>query len=271
LASIYQAQGLEQQARRTVEPVAMYALEVNSQTALADARAVGAHLALRQGREAEARAWAAQADQEIRTAPMPLFYAADFTLVEILLAQATPPSLAEAARLLARLHEIVKTTHNTLRLIQALALQALLEDARGERGAAVEALRQAVALAEPGGVIRVFIDLGPKMAALLHQLAALRANPGFVGRLLDAFPVEQGPAPVSRQAGLIEPLSERELEVLALLAKRLSNKEIARELSISPMTVKRHTVNIYQKLLVGGRREAVARGIALGILPPPRV
>ena len=117
-------------------------------------------------------------------------------------------------------------------------------------------------------MIRVFVDLGPKMAALLHQLAAQRAAPGFIARLLDAFPAARSPEPAPRQAGLIEPLSERELEVLALLAQRLSNKEIARELSISPMTVKRHTVNIYQKLLVSGRREAVAKAVALGILLP---
>jgi LuxR family maltose regulon positive regulatory protein len=162
---------------------------------------------------------------------------------------------------------LVVRTHNTRFLIETLALQALVYDARRERSAALEALKQAVALAEPGGVIRVFVDLGPKMAALLHVLATGRTPPGFVAKLLEAFPAARLPEPAVRQASLIEPLSDRELEVLGLLAERLSNKEIARELSISPMTVKRHTVNIYQKLLVQGRREAVARAIALGILP----
>ena len=143
---------------------------------LATARAFEAHLALLQGREGEAARWVTQADRNIRTAPMPLFYVPNFTLVEILLAQGTPASLEEAARLLARLHEVVQATHNTRFLIEALALQALLHDARRERSAALEALAQAVALAEPGGVIRVFVDLGPRMAALLHQLAAQRAH-----------------------------------------------------------------------------------------------
>jgi len=75
-------------------------------------------------------------------------------------------------------------------------------------------------------------------------------------------------ADLSSPFTLIEPLTERELEVLGLLAQRLSNKEIAHELSISPMTVKRHTINIYQKLLVQSRREAVATASALGILLP---
>jgi LuxR family maltose regulon positive regulatory protein len=197
---------------------------------------------------------------------MPHFYAPDFTLAEILLAQRTPASLEEAARLLARLHEVVQATHNTRFLIEALALQALLYDARHERSAAMEALAQAVALAEPGGVIRVFVDLGPRMAALLHQLAAQRTQPEFIARLLAAFPPARSPTSTLRQPDLIEPLSERELEVLALLARRLTNKEIARALSISPMTVKRHSSNIYQKLAVGGRREAVTRASALGLM-----
>ena len=84
-----------------------------------------------------------------------------------------------------------------------------------------------------------------------------------IATLLAAFPAARDPAPALRQPSLIEPLSERELEVLALLAQRLTNKEIALALSISPMTVKRHSSNIYQKLAVGGRREAVAKAAAL--------
>jgi len=267
LASAYQAQGLAGPARATAESVVRYALEMNNSAILATAKAFEAHLAVLQGREGKAARWAAQAARNIRTAPMPQFYAPDFTLVEVLLAQETPASLEEAARLLARLHEVVRTTHNTRFLIEALALQALLHDARRERSAAIEALEQAVALAEPGGVIRVFVDLGPRVAALLRQLAAQGVSPAdFIATLLAAFPAARDPAPALHQPSLIEPLSERELEVLALLAQRLTNKEIARALSISPMTVKRHSSNIYQKLLVGGRREAVAKAAALGFV-----
>ena len=267
LASTHQAQGLVEPARAAAATTVKYALEMNNPAMLADARAFEAHLALLQGRENQAFRWVAQADRNIRTAPMPLFYVPSFTLVEVLLAQGTPASLEEASRLLARLREVVQATHNTRFLIEALALQSLLHDARHERSAALEALAQAVALAEPGGVIRVFVDLGPRMAALLHQLAAQRVGPtDFVARLLAAFPAARDPAPALHQPGLIEPLSERELGVLALLAQRLTNKEIARTLSISPMTVKRHSSNIYQKLLVGGRREAVAKAAALGLV-----
>jgi LuxR family maltose regulon positive regulatory protein len=274
LAAAHQAQGLVEPASAAAATVVKYALEMNNLSMLADARAFEAHLALLQGREGEASHWAAQADRNIRTAPMPLFYVSNFTLVEILLAQGTPATLEEAARLLARLHEVVEATHNTRFQIEALALQALLHDARHERIAALDALAQAVALAEPCGVMRVFADLGPRMAALLYQLGARGAHTEFIARLLDVFPAVRGPAPAPRQPGLIEPLSERELDVLALLAQRLSCKEIARVLSISPMTVKRHSSNIYQKLLVGGRREAVVKAAALGLVsagPYPHV
>jgi LuxR family transcriptional regulator, maltose regulon positive regulatory protein len=275
LAATHQAQGLVKPARDNAARVVKYALTMNSPAMLAAARAFEAHLTLLQGREGEAARWVAQADRNIRAAPMPLFYVPDFTLVEILLAQGTPASLEEAARQLARLHEVVQATHNIRFLIEALALQALLHDARHERSAAMDALRQAVALAEPGGVIRAFVDLGPRMAALLRQLAAQEIGPaGFIATLLAAFPAARDPAPALRQPDLIEPLSERELEVLALLAQRLTNKEIAHALSISPMTVKRHSSNIYQKLAVGGRREAVAKAAVLGLVsavPYPRL
>ncbi|MGE5602626.1 MAG: LuxR C-terminal-related transcriptional regulator, partial [Nitrososphaerales archaeon] len=225
-------------------------------------------LALLQGRKADADHWAARVDHSIRTAPMPLFFVASFSLVEVLLAQGTSPSLSEASQRLTRLQSIVQATHNTRFLIEVLALQALVLDARGERAAALTSLEHAVALGERGGVIRVFVDHGPRMAALLRRL-----DPGGVGvaadylpRLLAAFGDMKGPESLPADAAQVEPLSEREKEVLSLLNERMTNKEIARELNISPMTVKRHTVNIYQKLSVSGRRDAVAAAFALGLL-----
>lgn len=85
----------------------------------------------------------------------------------------------------------------------------------------------------------------------------------YVSGIISAFP--KTPT-ASKDGGLVEPLTDREMEVLSLLAGRYSNKEIAAELSISPMTVKRHTINIYQKLYVQGRREAVEVARTYGIL-----
>jgi LuxR family maltose regulon positive regulatory protein len=269
LASVYQAQGFADRANATAESVRAYALEMNNPPMLADAQAFGAHLALLQGRNAEALYWAAQCDRRIRRAPMPSFFVPSFALVEILLAKDTPADLEEASQLLGQLRDLVESTHNTRFAIEALALQALLHDRLHDQTAALAALKQALVLAEPGGLIRVFVDLGPPMAALLHQLAAPGVAPEYLNKLLAAFHEVVTPSQGAGQPGLIEPLSARELEVLALLGERLSNKEIAREMGISPMTVKRHTVNIYQKLLVQGRREAAARAVELGILSSP--
>jgi len=174
-----------------------------------------------------------------------------------------------------------------LRLIEALALQALLADAQGQREIALGLLEQAVTLAEPGGFVRDFVDLGPPMAGLLSRLRdtglAGRSDAlPYVDRILAAFgpgtdhgqPATTGattsPSPplVLRKAEeLIEPLTRRESEVLALLAQRLTYKEIGALLFIAPSTVSQHTVRIYQKLQVNNRRQALVKAQALGILP----
>ena len=130
----------------------------------------------------------------------------------------------------------------------------------------MEALGQALHLGEPEGYVRQFLDAGEPARRLLQQAAVRGIAPGYTARLLAAF----GPAPGARRAAaqpLVEPLSARELEVLHLLAEDLSNREIGRRLFISLPTVKSHTRNIYDKLGVHDREEAVARGRALNILP----
>jgi len=154
-----------------------------------------------------------------------------------------------------------------------LALQALLHDARGEQPAARSALERAVNLARLGGFIRLFLDLGPGMEGLLKRLIRRNINVDYVGKILAAFRDEKqvvvpdaSDQDIPSPSPLIEPLTNRELEVLSLLEQRLRNKEIAEKLFISPETVKRHTINIYQKLSVNSRREAVAKAEGLGIL-----
>ncbi len=129
-------------------------------------------------------------------------------------------------------------------------------------------------LAQPGSFVRVFVDLGPNMAALLGRLAARGAagvSRDYVAQILQAFAATRSnPPPVkppSPQPGMIEPLTRRELEVLELLAQRMTAQEIAQKLVLSDQTVKRHRANIYQKIGVHSRRDAVAEAAALGILP----
>jgi len=203
--------------------------------------------------------WLATQDDDFQRRPLIKLRDPGVTLAEVLLADGRPESLRRAADLLPRLHDFVTSIHSTRYLIEVLALQALLYEAQGERPEALTALQQAVALAQPGGVIRVFADLGPKMANLLRLLQPRDIAPDYLDRLLAAFPSPRSGLPGPGQSGLIEPLTDRELEVLTLLSERMSNKEIAHALYISPLTVKRHGSNIYQKLAVGNRREAISK------------
>jgi LuxR family maltose regulon positive regulatory protein len=184
------------------------------------------------------------------------------------LAQNTPDSRDKAADLVNRIQEFYENTHNTRFLIETLALKALLQEASGDPSAALETLAKTLRLAQPGGFIRLFVDMGPVMARLLPQLKVEDDLRDYVGQIRSAFPLLQGTQQAMKQGDLLDPLTDRELEILELLYKRLSNKEIAAQLVISPGTVKGHTIKIYQKLDVNGRRQAVEKAVELGLLIP---
>ncbi|MCB0014253.1 MAG: hypothetical protein KDE34_20210 [Anaerolineales bacterium] len=138
---------------------------------------------------------------------------------------------------------------------------------------AAATLAQALALAEPEGFVRLFVDEGPPVAELLNRVNASpegRRRTTYIRKLLAAFPHHPAEAvaspSVSTPQPLIEPLSERELEVLRLIAAGKSNKEIARLLVIAPGTVKKHLNNIYGKLGVHSRTQALVRANALELL-----
>ncbi len=165
--------------------------------------------------------------------------------------------------------------------ISALVLAATARQRYAASGApaddqaatALAALEAALRLAEPGGYLRVFLDEGRPMQMLLARwLAQAGANPlrSYATHLLsqmEAEPPVRVPAPAAPAAGLIEPLSPRELEVLHLIAQGATNPEIARQLVVAPGTVKAHTASLYRKLDVANRTEAVARARRLGLLP----
>ena len=191
-------------------------------------------------------------------------------LARILLAQGR---LDETTTLLNRLLKAAKAGEHASRVIEILVLQALAFQAGSDTTRAIATLEQALTLAEPGGFIRIFVDEGSPMARLLYEAVARRVASDYARRLLATFPVAEAEqtAPAksqSRKSKLIESLSERELEVLQLIAEGLINQEIASRLFLSPNTVKAHTRNIYSKLDVHSRMQAVSRARALGILSP---
>jgi LuxR family maltose regulon positive regulatory protein len=179
--------------------------------------------------------------------------------------------LEEATGLLQNLLASAEAGGRTARVIEILNLQALVMQARGETDKALHALGHAFQLAEPEGFFRIFVDEGPPMAHLLYEALTRGVAPGYAGRLLAAFPSQEReqadsveiPAPGSE---LVEPLSEREIDVLEYIAMGLTNRDIAARLYLSQNTVKVHTRNIYSKLGVNSRTQAVARAMVLGIL-----
>ena len=173
----------------------------------------------------------------------------------------------EGLALVSRLISVMEKRGRIGRTIDLLGLQAVALHAQGELGQAMASLERALALAAPEGYVRTFVDAGPPMGRLLHEARRRGIYPEYISRLLAAFPPAQpkasGMAPVP---GLVEPLSERELEVLRLIAEGLSNHQIGIKLVLAPGTVKTHTRNIFGKLGVNSRTQAVAEARKLGVL-----
>jgi LuxR family maltose regulon positive regulatory protein len=197
-----------------------------------------------------------------------LLQAEYLALVRLVLAQRRPE---QALEMLVFLQGLVEKRGFQRRIIEILALKALALHQKEDLEGALQAIAKALALAEPEGYQRMFVDEGEPMARLLYQAIARGISTEYARRLLGAFSDDSQRIETAAQSpagSLIEPLSERELEVLGLIAEGLSNGEIASRLYISLSTVKGHTTNIFGKLGVKNRTQAVARARSLGLLPP---
>jgi len=213
--------------------------------------------------------WAGERGLDADGDPTYLHETEYMVLARILIAQGR---LDETDRLLQRLLEATESGGRISRVIESLMLQALAFQAGGDTARAMTRLERALALAEPGGFIRTFVDEGPPVARLLYEALTREIAPAYTRRLLASFPTaepEQASPPSTHapESDLVEPLSERELEVLQLIAEGLTNPEIASRLFLSVNTVKAHTRNVYGKLGVHSRTQAVAKAQALGVLP----
>jgi len=184
------------------------------------------------------------------------------TQARLLIAQDKPDA---ALAILATLLETVEEAGRTGCVLEVLALQAIARHVQNQTVQAVTILEKAILLAEPEGYCRLFIDAGPALADLLNRPALADIAPNYIRELLAAFPL---PAKSVQDAELqlIDPLSDRELELLRLIAGGMSNREVAEELVLTVGTVKWHLSNIYSKLGVSSRTQAVAQARELQLL-----
>lgn len=199
--------------------------------------------------------------------PSMLYFLDDpgLTVCRVLVATKKSAELDEAARKLREMRQQIEALHNRYQTVEVVALQALVADRQGRADEALEFLDQALELAQPGEWIRPFVEPGAGMKALLQRrMASGDTKQDQILRILDAF----GSSSTGNGAAspLPEPLTWREQQVMRLLAQRMRNKEISAQLNISSTTVKSHLRNIFQKLDVHERRDAVARATELGIV-----
>ncbi len=185
----------------------------------------------------------------------------------LLLAEGDPSS---ALTILEQYRQHVEANDLLAERLSVLILQAVIYRATGEKEKAAETAKEALAQAEPGGYIRIFVDEGMSMAQLLAEIAAQGFMPSYTSKLLAAFEVEvihgASQIPFPEAQALVDPLSKRELEILTLIAAGLKNKEIAEQLVISLNTVLYHTKNIYSKLGVNNRTLAIAKAKGLHLI-----
>jgi LuxR family maltose regulon positive regulatory protein len=234
--------------------------------------ALQARIWISQGMLPEARVWARQ---NTLSPTDDLNYIREFehlTLARLVLAEGarerSDPKIGEATGLLERLRIAAENGGRMGSVIEILVVQALARQAGNDIEGALGSLERAVALAEPEGYVRVFLDEGPAMAGLLTGAIRQPSSSDYPRRLLAAAVAPVAHAPIDQ--ALIEPLSERELDVLRLLEGELGGPDIARELTLSLATVRTHTSNIYAKFGVNNRRAAVRRAAELGLLSRTR-
>jgi LuxR family maltose regulon positive regulatory protein len=229
--------------------------------------AIRARVWVAQGRLSEAIGWAHERGLSVEDE---LSYLREFehlTLVQICLAHpsAGPAgwSVGDAAGLLERLLRAAEQGDRAGSVIEILLLEALALKKQGDVAAALVSLHRALTLAEPEGYLRLVADAGPSMEALLDEIARQGVSAAYVSRLRAVHGGAEDSTALDQ--GLTEPLSDRELDVLRLLATDLSGPDIARELVVSLHTVRTHTQHIYAKFGVNNRRAAVRRALELGL------
>jgi LuxR family transcriptional regulator, maltose regulon positive regulatory protein len=229
--------------------------------------AMRARIWIAQGKVADAARWANERDLSDDDELSFLREYDHFTRARLLVSQDQPE---RAITLLERLTIAARTGGRTGSVIEALTMQALAHERLGNTVAALDAIGTALELAEPEGYLRVFVDEARPMRDLLRHAAARGVAGAYTRRVLAGFEeAVVSAAPGASNGGVsrvVQLLTPRELEILRLIAAGMRNQEIAKQLFISPATVKRHIANLYHKLDARHRTEALNRATALNLL-----
>jgi len=276
LAFAYQAQGFDTRAQEIARDLLEWVQNQHNMRDLTTAYAFCGQLALAQDEVEAAAQWLDLVGEQQVLGPMMYFEDLPITRAWLLLTKGDQASVAEAQAHLTRLAQHVEAIHNTRKSIMVMALQAWTYELQGRTSDALAILERAIVLARPASFIRTFADV-PALARLLQMLRkrtkARREGDSNLDTYLQRILIAMYPGDaqaVSTEALLrregLEPLTERELQVLHLLDNGLTNKEIAHAMVVTPGTVKVHTNNLYRKLTVDNRRAAVSLAKALGLL-----
>jgi LuxR family maltose regulon positive regulatory protein len=254
-----------------LQDILTFDLAVAGEQAALFGASIEARIALLQDNIPRVRAWLHTYQPPPTTSMEEMIEMAPLTYVRALLATGATDALSKGLVRLEALRTQAETERFLCHLPDILAVEALALDCLGRSADALASLARAVEVAQPGGLIRLFVELGTPMARLLQRLASTgHKGAQWLLQKLDRTPPAAATVAVvvaPQPAELVEPLTNRELDVLQLLDARLSDKEIAAQLHISVTTVQQHNKNIYQKLQVSKRRQAVERARSLGLLP----
>jgi LuxR family maltose regulon positive regulatory protein len=237
-------------------------------TEVSAASAWKVRLWLAEGQLEAAARWAAEHRYDPDEEPSHAHEVEYLALARVLTAQGRTD---ESIQLLEWARKPAESDNRLAAQIEMLSLEALAHYSAGDVDNAIERLNGALALAEPAGFFRIFLDEGPAMASLLYEASTRGGSSAYIRRLLADFPVTEMASTKddvhdASHPVLVERLSDRELEVLRLAAEGISNEQIGEKLFISMHTVKVHARNIYAKLDAHNRTEAVARARYFGIL-----
>ena len=271
LALTYEAKGQHEDADLVLDRLEELSIQELAFADLIELNAVRAWFALRRGDTAHASAWYARAPFPETTAPTHSLV--DARILQIAVAVSLGIDLDLARSRIEQCLQAPSISHLLIRRVNLISLRAIIKERTGDPAGAIADLREAIQLGASSGLTRIYLDYAADLQPLLERIEPSDALAPEVTRLLGlmaqeapaARPIPYAGNPARQPSASLDALSEREIDVFQLVAQRLTNKEIGEELSISPLTVKRHTVNICAKLGVTSRRQAIA--VAQGAFP----